>query len=331
MLFTTQNFLALWNGMMEYGNTAFRFIQIDSLETNKVLVFLNILAVALYRDLEWTENFESSDIRLNNILKTGAYTVLLNMQKYIYDGAKRDRLPCMGDLNPEQRTILAIFSDTSLIRWTLDSLKGQTPLLGPDCAECKAAAAIVTLSGLANCSKILLRNSFQGLSTFYGCYMLDAMPTLNALEIIRRYWGGMLDYGATTFCEDFYLDWLKNTSPISKFPIRGKNDLHADFGTCNKGLRHSLCHGWVSGSTSFLSRRIGGIRFLEPGDGTISISPDLCDLEYAAVCYPTPHGPIAVIVERGKSLKSRLPRKCRSLRNRIKPEKWNFYSQPFQV
>ena len=88
------------------------------------------LAVALYRELEWTGSFESSDERLNRIWKTGAYTVLLNMQDYIYDGAKRDRLPWMGDLNPELRTILAVFSDTSLVRRTLDYLKKQTPLPG---------------------------------------------------------------------------------------------------------------------------------------------------------------------------------------------------------
>lgn len=408
------------NGMIEYGNTAFRFARIDSLEPEKNLAFQNILAVALYRELEWTGSFESSDERLNHIWKTGAYTVLLNMQDYIYDGAKRDRLPWMGDLNPELRTILAVFSDTSLVRRTLDYLKKQTPLPGwmngivtyslwfiishweyyrhtgdrnylaaqkeyidellkhfagmiapggaeqivgrrfldwpnndnpqglhaglhgllywafrcglnicrsletdtllcrtaleklrgyiPDCGECKAAAAIMTISGLSDCSQVLFRDPFRGLSTFYGCYMLYAQPTPNALEVIRRYWGGMLDYGATTFWEDFDLDWLENTSPISELPVRGRNDLHADFGAyCYKGLRHSLCHGWASGPTSFLSRRIAGIRFLEPGGGTISISPDLCDLEYAAVRYPTPHGPVTVTAEKGKKPEIKAP------------------------
>ena len=171
----------------------------------------------------------------------------------------------------------------------------------PDCGECKAAAAIVTLSGLADCSEVLLRDPYHGLSTFYGCYMLYAQPTPHALEVIRRYWGGMLDYGATTFWEDFDLDWLENTSPISELPVRGKDDLHADFGAyCYKGLRHSLCHGWASGPTSFLSRRIAGIRFQEPGGKKISISPDLCDLEYAAVRYPTPFGPLTVTAEKGR-------------------------------
>ena len=117
-------------GMQEYGNTAFRFVRIDSLETENDIDLQNVVAVALYLDLEWVGKFESSDERLNRIWKTGAYTVQLNMQDLIYDGAKRDRLPWMGDLNPEIRTILTVFSDTSLVRKTLDFFKRKTPLPG---------------------------------------------------------------------------------------------------------------------------------------------------------------------------------------------------------
>ena len=31
--------------------------------------------------------------------------------------------------------------------------------------------------------------------------------TLGHLDVIRRFWGGMIDLGATTFWEDFSLDW----------------------------------------------------------------------------------------------------------------------------
>ena len=67
--------------------------------------------------------------------------------------------------------------------------------------------------------------------------MLQTLPTGPALELIRRYWGAMLDFGATTFWEDFDLDWLKNTSPISELPVPGKDDLHADFGKGFQGKR----------------------------------------------------------------------------------------------
>ncbi len=392
-------------GMLEYGSTAFRFVRIDNL--GEPLAILNVLAVAIYRDLEWNGAFESSDERLTRIWHTGAYTLLLNMQDYIYDGAKRDRTVWMGDLHPEVRGSLAVFGDSSLVADSLEYLRRTTPLplfmnniktyslwwiicqrdyfvrtgdrvflekqrdyltgllelclewideegseripprrfldwpnnddpvamhaglqgllawafecgaelcrhLGcdaarwqeaaarlrrhrPDCGNSKAAAAMLTLGGVADRSLVVQADPYRGVSTFYGFYMLLAQPTRPALELIRRYWGAMLDYGATTFWEDFDLDWLKNTSPISELPVPGKDDLHADFGKyCYRGLRHSFCHGWACGPTPFLSERVLGVTFLEPGGTKVSVSPDLGDLEYVRGRVPTPRGAITV-------------------------------------
>ena len=285
-------------GMLEYGNTAFRFVRIDALDAK--LELMNVLAVALYRDLKRGGSFRCSDERLNRIWETGAYTLLLNMQDYIYDGAKRDRLVWMGDLHPEICGILSVFDDVSLIPASLDFVRDHTPLprvmnnitsyslwwivnqyeyylhrgdlvylqeqreyltgllrqleeyvnqdgsemvpprrfldwpnndnpvamhaglqgllcrafqcgaklcgaLGidasrplefarrmmghvPDCGDSKAAAAMLTLSGIADRSDVLARDPFRGVSTFYGYYMLLAQPTAPALELIRRFW-----------------------------------------------------------------------------------------------------------------------------------------------
>ena len=113
-------------GMLEYGNTAFRFVRIDAV--HEPLVLLNVIAVAQFLDLEYAGSFESSDERLNRIWKTAAYTLHLNMQDYIYDGVKRDRLVWMGDLNPEVRGILAVFRETALIPKSLDFLRDRTAL-----------------------------------------------------------------------------------------------------------------------------------------------------------------------------------------------------------
>lgn len=43
-------------------------------------------------------SFNCSDPLLNNIWMMGAYTVQLNMQDYLWDGVKRDRLVWVGDL-----------------------------------------------------------------------------------------------------------------------------------------------------------------------------------------------------------------------------------------
>lgn len=81
--------------------------------------------------------------------------------------------------------------------------------------------------------------------------MLEAMARAGrcdeAMQIIRRFWGGMLDLGATTFWEDFNLDWTADAAGIDDFVPKGKKDIHGDFGEyCYPGFRHSLCHGWAS-------------------------------------------------------------------------------------
>ncbi len=178
----------------------------------------------------------------------------------------------------------------------------------PDCAGQKAPAALMTLTGLADRRDVLENNPFHGVSTFYGFYVLLAKETVPALELIRNYWGAMLDYGATSFWEDFDLDWIKNASRIDEPPVPGKDDLHADFGNyCYTGLRHSLSHGWSCGPAPFLSERVLGVRFLEPGGRKISIQPDLGDLEYVTGTVPTPYGVISVTAETGGKIKCDTP------------------------
>ena len=81
------------------------------------------------------------------------------------------------------------------------------------------------------------------------------------LDCIRQYWGAMLDLGATTFWEDFDLDWTANAGRIDELVPAGKKDIHGDFGNyCYKGFRHSLCHGWASGPTAWLSEHVLGVQ-----------------------------------------------------------------------
>lgn len=172
----------------------------------------------------------------------------------------------------------------------------------PDCDGQKTAAAMLTLSGLKDCSDVLAAEPTKDVSTFFGYYMLLAQPVQSAIEIIRKYWGGMLDYGATTFWEDFNLDWLENTTPIDQLPVPGKKDLHADFGNfCYKGLRHSLCHGWAGGPTAYMLEKILGIRVTAPGCKKITFNPELCDLEFAEGTFPTPEGVIYVKLKKGQA------------------------------
>ena len=163
----------------------------------------------------------------------------------------------------------------------------------PDPAGRKAPAALLTLTGLSDQTAVLETDPFKDVSTFYGYYMLMAKRTVPALQLIRRYWGAMLDFGATSFWEDFDLSWIKNAGRIDELPVPGKKDLHADFGNyCYCGIRHSLSHGWSCGPAPFLSERVLGVHFPEPGK--VIINPDLGDLEWVRGQVPASGGIITV-------------------------------------
>ena len=120
-----------------------------------------------------------------------------------------------------------------------------------------------------------------------------------AIKLISDYWGAMLDLGATTFWEDLKYSDVANAAPIDNFVPAHKYDIHAGGGAyCYKGLRLSLCHGWASGPTAWLSRHVLGVRPLEPGCATIEINPYLGDLEWAKGSFPTPNGPVNIEITR---------------------------------
>ena len=147
--------------------------------------------------------------------------------------------------------------------------------------------------------EVLAVDGAKRLSTFYGYYVLQARAKAGdyqgCLDAIRAYWGGMLDMGATTFWEDFDLDWMENASRIDELPVPGKKDIHGDYGAyCYLGFRHSLCHGWASGPTPWLTEHVLGIQIVEPGCRVLRVSPHLGDLAWAEGTFPTPRGIVRV-------------------------------------
>ena len=97
----------------------------------------------------------------------------------------------------------------------------------------------------------------KGLSTFMSYYILKAIAETSgkqaAIDIMKEYYGKMLELGATTFFEDFDVDWFENAGRIDEIPCEEKIDFHKTYGSyCYKGYRHSLCHGWSSGVIKFI-------------------------------------------------------------------------------
>ncbi len=114
-----------WLGSAQYGNSGFRFARLDFIDEGDVDI-LAVRAVSKYRDIPYLGSFESSDSRLNEIWRTAAYTVHLNMQEYLWDGIKRDRLVWMGDLHPEVMTVGTVFGDQEVVRKSLDYVRDKT-------------------------------------------------------------------------------------------------------------------------------------------------------------------------------------------------------------
>jgi len=116
--------------MNRIGETGFRFVRIDLEEENASLSLKSIAAVLVYKDAPYLGSFSCSDPLLNRIWDVGAYTVHLNMQEYIWDGIKRDRLVWVGDMHPETLTIRTVFGADASVARSLEFIRKETPLPG---------------------------------------------------------------------------------------------------------------------------------------------------------------------------------------------------------
>ena len=336
----------------ETNESGYRFAYIELLEEEGLVELKAIQGVFTYRDLDYKGSFECSDPLVNKIWDTAAYTAHVNMQEYLWDGIKRDRLVWIGDMHTEINTILTVFGFNDIIPSSLDIVRDETPVgqwmngmssysiwwllmqrdlyratgnldylkeqtayltdlmkllaslvdengseqmpetrfidwpnhdnpkaehaglqgllklaldegaallrvLGndevaleceeaakrmynhvPDCDGSKQAASLLVLSGLADPKVIndtvIAPGGAHGFSTFFSYYILKAKVLagdyVGAIEDMKTYFGGMLEMGATTFWEDFDINWMENAAPITEPVPEGKIDIHGDFG-----------------------------------------------------------------------------------------------------
>ncbi|MGN0853097.1 MAG: alpha-L-rhamnosidase [Kiritimatiellia bacterium] len=173
----------------------------------------------------------------------------------------------------------------------------------PEAHGAKSAAALLALGGLRDAremyDQVLGRNGHDGVSTFYGYYMLEAMSAAGenrrALDTVRDYWGAMIDMGATSFWEDFNVAWTNQATRLDELPVPGRKDIHGDFGEfCYPGYRHSLCHGWSAGPAAWCINRVLGLEIVEAGGRSVRVRPFLGDLDWAEGALPTAQGVVRV-------------------------------------
>lgn len=219
---------------------------------------------------------------------------------------------CVLALNAasELLEILGKSEDADAARKAAQRLKAA----GADCSGSKSTQAMAWFAGFDNdevTAERLLKGGAKGVSTFFSYYILTALfrsgKKKEALDILKTYYGGMLKLGATTFWEDFNIEWAENSCPVDRLPEEGENDIHGDFGAfCYTKFRHSLCHGWSSGPVPFLIKNILGVE-IDSRDGKtkVTLSPELAGLEFAEGSCALPDGgvlKVKVREENGKTV-----------------------------
>ena len=197
--------------------------------------------------------------------------------------------------------ILEVFGDGELIERCLESkrrLRANAPLP----IKQKIASACLALGGLCDAKEIdesfIEPDGVCGYSTFMGYTILNAKAlagnVAGGIRACLDYWGAMLDLGATSFWEDFDIEWANGTR-IDEFPEENRPAAHGSFGKhCYVGLRLSLCHGWSAGPCPWLTKYVLGVQIEEPGMRVLRIKPELSELEWLEGSVPTPFGEVKI-------------------------------------
>ncbi len=170
-----------------------------------------------------------------------------------------------------------------------------------DVRKYKQISGVKIVAGLGDKrdAELIVNGGAKGMSTFMSYFILKGATSFGyeaeSIEMMKEYYGAMLSLGATSFWEDFNIDWAENAYRIDRKPVRGKKDVHGDYGAfCYKGFRHSFCHGWSSGVVPFLMNVVAGVEVVEAGCKKIRITPRLGNLINVKVDYPTPFGILKV-------------------------------------
>ncbi len=132
-------------------------------------------------------------------------------------------------------------------------------------------------------NKVLLNDGILQITTPYmRFYELEALCAIGEQEFvlgeIRKYWGGMLNLGATSFWEKYD-------------PTESGTEHLAMYG---RPYGKSLCHAWGASPIYLLGKYYLGVQPTSPGYGHYEIRPNLGGLEWIEGKIPTANGDIEV-------------------------------------
>jgi Bacterial alpha-L-rhamnosidase 6 hairpin glycosidase domain len=124
-----------------------------------------------------------------------------------------------------------------------------------------------------------LRHSTTGYGQYYNVEALfrGGRPQA-ALDLVRRYWGGMLGRGASTFWESFD----PSEEPEQEFQMYGRR------------WGQSLCHGWSGAVVAALAGHVLGVRPGSAGSRSVTVQPAAVDVDWVRGVVCTAAGPVTV-------------------------------------
>lgn len=130
---------------------------------------------------------------------------------------------------------------------------------------------------------VLENNNIDAIRTpYFKFYELDAWCNIGELyrvtELMKSYWGGMLQVGATSFWEEFNSE----VEGVERYKM------YADkFGK-------SLCHAWGASPLYILGKYYLGVKPTSPGYATFEVKPDLGGLSWMEGIVPVGDGTVSI-------------------------------------
>ena len=178
-----------------------------------------------------------------------------------------------------------------------DALLGEANTVIDACGK-------LAIPGLINCHTHSYMSVFRNIADdvdFETWLFRSIMPLEDRLTNEDAYYGAMLSRGATTFWEDFHMDWLDGSGRIDELPTEGQKDIHGDYGAfCYEGFRHSLCHGWASGVYALFVENIIGLKI---ENGEISVNPNTMGIKSIKASIPIGNRIHKFVIENNKCVK----------------------------
>lgn len=250
---TAKNFEKFINkdGLLEI--TAWNMLDWAPMDTpdRGVVTHQNALLVKALKDTSYISELFNEEEDKKYLLEF-AHSLKEAINKYLWDDERKAYID-------------SIHSDGT--RSNVISLQTNTIVYLCDCAEGERKELIERY--LLNPQEGFVKIGSPFMSFFYYEAMVKLGRIDKILEDIKKNWGTMLDYGATT-CWETFMGFQKDR------PTR------------------SHCHAWSSAPGYFLGAYILGIKPLEPGFKKVLIQPQLCNLRWVKGTVPTPNGKVDV-------------------------------------